>query len=89
MNEQHQRKLQIYWRRMFFYEDLHAVQEKLSKFDNLIVIGDLNAKADNPLPGYVVGRNSFGVRSNNDERSADFCNFAHFFIGGLRTFTDR
>lgn len=67
-----------------FYEQSHAVQERLPKGDIVMVTGDLAAKMDsnNTLFGYTMGKHDLGDRSNNSKRFVDLHNFHRLVISG-------
>ncbi|VDO98078.1 unnamed protein product [Schistosoma curassoni] len=64
-----------------FYERLQSIIEKCPKKDLTILMGDLNAKADNTGYEDIMGRNGLGERNVNGERFANLCAFKKLVIG--------
>ena len=66
-----------------FYSRLNAVYGTTPLVDNVIVMGDLNAKVrlDNSGVKYVVGRHGEDVGNVHGGRFVDFFSTHHFVIG--------
>lgn len=58
--------------------------EKISKYDLLVIIGDLNVKVGSDVEGYerVMGKYGVGIRNDNGEKLCDFCGMNDLVIIG-------
>lgn len=73
-----------------FYSQLQTEVEKTPGHDQIIIMGDLNAKVGNDNTGYEreMGKNGIGTRNDNGERLLEFCAMSNLVIGGT-LFTHR
>ena len=58
-----------------FYEKLQNVDDKISKGDIVVMMGDLNAKlvAEQTDAAGVIGKFGYGQRNGRGDRQIDFC----------------
>ena len=56
-----------------FYEDLQDLIELTPKTDNLLIIGDWNAKVGSQETPGVTGKFGLGVRNDSGQRLIEFC----------------
>ena len=67
-----------------FCEQLQSVKDSIHKHDQLIVMGDLNAKVgeDNEGCENIMGKHGLGVRNENGERLVEFSGLYNLVITG-------
>ncbi|KAK2187090.1 hypothetical protein NP493_179g01048 [Ridgeia piscesae] len=67
-----------------WYEQLQQAVAKVSQYDMLLIIGDMNAKvgSDNSNCERAMGKHGCGVMNDNGERLVDYCLNNNYVIGG-------